>query len=104
MATSPAQFRVLLTDRAWPDTEIERAILAEVGAELIEPPDADEATLSRLAGDADAIATNWAPVAEAVIRAARRCRVICRTGIGLDNISVATATALSIPVTNVPDY
>ena len=52
----------------------------------------------------NAIAVNWAAVTDLVIRAARRCRVICRTGIGLDNIAVATATELRIPVTNIPDY
>jgi D-3-phosphoglycerate dehydrogenase len=101
---SASEFRVLLTDRAWPDTDIERGILAAAGAELIEAPDTREATLRALAADADAIAANWAPVTEAVVRAAQKCRVISRTGIGLDNISVATATELKIPVTNVPDY
>jgi D-3-phosphoglycerate dehydrogenase len=100
----PARFRVLLTDRAWPDTAIERGILSEADAELVEPAGADEAALCELAAGADAIATNWAHVTEAVVRAATKCRVICRTGIGLDNISVATATELKIPVTNVPDY
>ncbi|RPI91010.1 MAG: C-terminal binding protein, partial [Planctomycetaceae bacterium] len=38
------------------------------------------------------------------IESAPLCRVICRTGIGLDNIAVTTATARGIPVTNVPDY
>lgn len=104
MPSSPARYRVLQTDRAWPDTAIEREVLAQVGAELIEAPDTREATLCALAADADAIATNWAPVIEAVVRAARCCRVICRTGIGLDNIAVATATELRIPVTNIPDY
>ncbi len=98
------RYRVLLTDRAWPDTTLERAILEPAGAELIEAADTDEATLCRLAADADAIVANWAPVTEAVIRAARRCRGICRTGIGLDNIAVATATEMKIPVTNIPDY
>ena len=31
-------FRVLVTDYAWPTLEIERAILAEVGAELVVAP------------------------------------------------------------------
>jgi D-3-phosphoglycerate dehydrogenase len=104
MSPSPARYRVLLTDRAWPDTAIEREILGRVDAELVEAADAHEAALAFLAPDADAIATNWAGVTEKVVRAARRCRVICRTGIGLDNIAVATATSLKIPVTNVPDY
>jgi D-3-phosphoglycerate dehydrogenase len=104
MPSSTARYRVLLTDRAWPDTTIERGILEPIGAELFEAPDARESTLAALAADADAVITNWAGVTEAVVRAARRCRVISRTGIGLDNIAVATATELKIPVTNVPDY
>ncbi len=104
MSAPAAPYRVLLTDRAWPDTEIERGILAQAGAELIEASDASEASLCALAANVDAIATNWVKVTEAIVRAAQRCRVICRTGIGLDNIAVATATECRIPVTNVPDY
>jgi D-3-phosphoglycerate dehydrogenase len=96
--------RVLQTDRAWPDSTIEREILAPVGAELLEAPAIDESTLTALARDVDAIITNWARVTTAVVRGTSHCRVICRTGIGLDNIDVASATALGIPVTNVPDY
>jgi D-3-phosphoglycerate dehydrogenase len=96
--------RVLITDRAWPDTAIEAAVLAPLGAELIDAPVGDEATLISLAAEADAIATNWAHVTDAVIRAAPRCRVIARFGIGVDNIAIVTATALGIPVVNCPDY
>jgi D-3-phosphoglycerate dehydrogenase / 2-oxoglutarate reductase len=98
------RFRVLVTDRAWPDCAIERRILGGVGAETVEAPSGDEAVLVDLAQDADAIGTNWAHVTERVIRAAPRCRIVARFGIGLDNISVPTATELGIPVTNVPDY
>jgi D-3-phosphoglycerate dehydrogenase len=100
----PERFRVLLTDRAWPDSALERELLAKGGAELVEAPTGDEATLAALARDCDAVATCWAEVTENVIRAATRCRIIARLGIGLDNISVSTATELGIPVTNVPDY
>ncbi|WP_010587748.1 C-terminal binding protein [Schlesneria paludicola] len=98
------RFRVLMTDRAWPDTEIEREILQAVDAELVEPTATDEATLVQIARDVDAIATNWAKVTPAVIQSCRRCRVIARLGIGLDNISIETATQRGIPVTNCPDY
>jgi D-3-phosphoglycerate dehydrogenase len=97
-------FRVLITDRAWPDCSIERDVLKSVGADVVEAPQTDEQTLISLARDADAIGTNWAPVTANVIRAASRCKTIARFGIGLDNISVPTATGLGIPVTNVPDY
>jgi D-3-phosphoglycerate dehydrogenase / 2-oxoglutarate reductase len=99
-----ARFRVLITDRAWPDTAIEREILARIDAEAIEPASTDETSLMAAAGDADAIVTNWAKVSEAVIRASGRCQTVARFGIGVDNIDVAAATALGIPVTNCPDY
>lgn len=97
-------WRVLITDRAWSDTRIEQQILQPIGAEIVEPPATDEATLISLAADVDAIATNWAKVTPAVIEAAKRCQIIARLGIGVDNISIPTATAQGIPVTNCPDY
>jgi D-3-phosphoglycerate dehydrogenase len=98
------EFRVLMTDRAWPDCSIERDVLSRVGAQLIEAPNGDEATLVALAGNSDAIGTNWAHVTDKVVRAVPQCRIIARFGIGLDNICIETATELGIPVTNVPDY
>ncbi len=97
-------WRVLLTDRAWPDSSIEQRELAVVGAELIEAPEGSESTLTQLAADVDAIMTCWAPVTEAVVRAAVKCRHIARLGIGLDNIAVSVATERRIRVTNVPEY
>ena len=67
-------------------------------------PDNKEETLAAHVGDSDIIITCWAPVTARVIDAATKCRHICRTGIGLDNIDVAHATARGILVTNVPDY
>ncbi len=99
-----AQFRVLVTDRAWPDTSIEQQVLSQVDGIVIEPANSCEASLIAAAESVDAIATNWARVSDAVIRSSTRCRVIARFGIGIDNISVATATELRIPVTNCPDY
>ncbi len=100
----PNQYRVLITDRAWPDSELEREILGSIGADVVEATNQDETSLARQVQDVDAIAVCWAPLSGKTIRQARRCRVICRMGIGLDNIDVATATELKIPVTNVPDY
>jgi D-3-phosphoglycerate dehydrogenase len=99
-----ARFRVLLTDYAWADVEIERRVLAAAEAELIVAPRGDEATLAELATRADGILTCWANVSRNVIDAAAGCRIIARLGIGLDNIDLAAATARGILVTNVPDY
>ena len=99
-----ATFKVLLTDYAWPDLEIERGILAAADAELIVAPASDLDSLRGRAADIDAIMTNWAKVPEAVIQAAGKCRIIARLGVGLDNIDVNFATERGIVVTNVPDY
>jgi D-3-phosphoglycerate dehydrogenase len=98
------KFKVLLTDYAWADLDIERQTLAQIDAELVVAPTGDVATLTRLAADVDAIMTNWAKVPAAVIHGAPRCKIVSRLGIGLDNIDVAAATERKMLVTNVPDY
>jgi D-3-phosphoglycerate dehydrogenase len=97
-------FHVLVTDYAWPSLDIERRILGEASAELIVAGSGEEDELIRLAPRADAILTTWKRVSAAVIDAAPQCRHIARYGIGIDNIDVAHATRLGIPVTNVPAY
>lgn len=96
--------RVLITDFAWPDLEIERAILREASAELIVAEKTDAESLAQAAAECDAIMTNWVKVPAPVIAAAKKCKIISRLGIGLDNIDVKAATDRGIIVTNVPDY
>jgi D-3-phosphoglycerate dehydrogenase len=103
MQDMPAR-RVLVTDITWPDTEIERAVLDAVDAELVLAPTGAEPELIELVADADAILTCFAHVTPAVVAAGTRLQVIGRYGIGVDNIAVAEATARGIPVTNVPAY
>jgi len=98
------RFKVLLTDYAWPDLEIERRVLAGIDAELIVATAKDAESLAAAAGDVDAIMTNWAQVPAAVIERAPKLQIVARLGIGLDNIDVACATRHKIVVTNVPDY
>ncbi|MGA3323349.1 MAG: C-terminal binding protein [Terriglobia bacterium] len=96
--------RVLITDYAWKDLEIERVILAHVDANLVVAESGAEDELTALATEADGILTCWKPVTAKVIQAARECVAIGRYGIGLDNIDVAEATQHGIVVTNVPSY
>ena len=97
-------WKVLITDHVWPSTDPERTVLEAGGAEVVVSPDGNEETLAGLARDADAIMTCFAQVTGNVVRAAERCQVIGRFGVGVDNIAVATATELGIAVTYVPDY
>ncbi len=104
MANNGPKYRVLVTDFVWPSTQPEREVLAEIGAEIIEAPDGSEDTLASLAVDADAIMTCFAQVTSKVVEAAKKCQVISRYGVGVDNIAVDTATAEGIVVTYLPDY
>lgn len=96
--------KVLLTDYAWANLDIERKILSEIGAELVVAPDGQEATLVDRARGCQAIMTNWAKTTARVIAACDNCRIVARLGIGIDNIDVAYCSQNKIPVTNVPDY
>lgn len=100
----PNNWKILITDYAWHSIEPERQILAKIGAELIAAETGDEEELSALAPMMDGILTCWKPVTANVITAAKKCQIIGRCGIGLDNIDVETATEHGIVVTNVPAY
>jgi D-3-phosphoglycerate dehydrogenase len=98
------RLRVLVTDIAWPSTDVEEEILSRVGADIVLAETGEEPELLTLAPKADAILTTWARVPAAVIRAAERLQTIGNYGIGVDNIDLVEATALGVPVTNVPAY
>ncbi|MCZ6728267.1 MAG: C-terminal binding protein [SAR324 cluster bacterium] len=97
-------YKILITDYQWPSIDIEREILGALPAELLVAETGAEQELLGMAPQADAILTCWQLVSEAVIDAAPKCRIITRYGVGLDNIAVAHATRLGIPVTNAPTY
>jgi phosphoglycerate dehydrogenase-like enzyme len=53
----------------------------------------------------DAVVT-WheMPFDDALLRRLPRCRIVVRAGVGFDQIDLAAAAALGIPVANTPDY
>lgn len=97
--------KVMMTDEVGPDTDVERRVVGEIGAEFVLAPDTSEETLVEYAKGSDAIISNWAPTTRKVIEAAMPgLRIIARSGIGVDNIDVEFATSQGVPVTNVPAY
>lgn len=99
-----AKYRVFMTDTVFPDTEIEREELDRIGAELKLATSTDSETLAREGSDCDAMLVVYAPVEGAVIERLDHCRIIVRTGIGVNNIDIPTASRKGIMVANVPDY
>lgn len=98
-----ATFRVVVTDQVFPDVDVERALLAEVGADLTVAT-GDRADVLALARDADALLNTYFGFDAASIAELERCKIIARYGIGVDNIDLDAARAAGMAVTNVPDY
>ena len=77
-------------------------ILSPYG-EIITAPDDSEETLVSLAADAEVIVVRGvAQITETIIEAADKLKVIGRTGVGINNIDIASATARGIPIVFTP--
>ena len=96
--------RILITDIAWPDLDIEKEVLAAVEGEVMVAGDGTPEEIIALAPQADAILTCWKDVPAEALDIAPNCQVVSRYGIGLDNIPIGRATELGMLVTNVPDF
>ncbi|WP_251341879.1 C-terminal binding protein [Haloplanus halophilus] len=96
---------VVFTDHTFDDLDIERGILSEVDAELIDGEASDDPLPDLLADvDPDAVIVMYEEVDAALLDAMPNCRVVSRTGIGFDNVDLDAATERGVYVTNVPDY
>jgi D-3-phosphoglycerate dehydrogenase / 2-oxoglutarate reductase len=99
-----AQFKVYVSDYDYPDLAIERAVLEPVGAEVVGLQCRTGEGLAELAADADVILQQYARIGRETIARLKRCKAICRYGIGVDIVDVKAAYEHGMVVTNVPDY
>jgi D-3-phosphoglycerate dehydrogenase / 2-oxoglutarate reductase len=98
------RFRVVMTDYDWDSLDIEREVLAAVDADLLAHQCKTEAEVIAAVADADAIIPQYAHITERVIDAMPHCKIIARSGIGVDIVNVEAASERGIWVTNVPNY
>jgi D-3-phosphoglycerate dehydrogenase len=98
------EYKVVLTDNVFPYLDIERSRLDKINADLVESISDEEDDIINVASDADAILVDYANITKKIIRSLKKCRIISRYGIGVDNIDIEAATQQGISVTNVPDY
>jgi|Deesub1362A_J573_1020465.scaffolds.fasta_scaffold06938_1 D-3-phosphoglycerate dehydrogenase len=99
-----SKFKVALIHTIFPKLDIEYEEVEKAEGELVVAKEQSEEHILELVKDADAIVTVYAEVTEKIINAAKKCKVIVRTGIGVNNIDIKAATKKGILVANVPDY
>jgi len=96
--------KVVITDCDHPSVEIEKAILSEIDSEFVLAYCNTEDEVIEVAQDAGGIINQYAPITRRVIKSLKKCKVIARYGVGVDNIDIEAATEYGIIVANVPDY
>jgi D-3-phosphoglycerate dehydrogenase len=97
-------FIVAITDYVFSSLDPERAVLEPLGVELRPQQCRSEEEIIALAQDADGVLNCYAKMTARVIEKLKRCKIIARYGIGVDNVDLAAASKAKILVTNVPDY
>jgi D-3-phosphoglycerate dehydrogenase / 2-oxoglutarate reductase len=95
---------VAVADSVFPNLDTARHVLSAIGADLRLAPQATPEAILQVAAPADALLVTYAKITADMIAQMKRCRIISRFGIGVDNVDLDAATAAGIVVTKVPDY
>ena len=99
-----AKYLVAVADSVFPNLDPAREVLSTIGAELQMASDPSPETVLKVASGADALLVTYAKINADMIRQMKKCRIISRFGIGVDNVDLDAATAAGIVVSKVPDY
>ena len=99
-----AKYLVAVADSVFPNLDPAREVLSTIGAELQLASEPTSEGVLKVAAGADALLVTYAKITADMIRKMKKCRIISRFGIGVDNVDLDAATAAGIVVTKVPDY
>ena len=99
-----AQRLVAVSDSVFPSLDLAREVVSRVGAELRMATQPTPEAILDVARDAEGLLVTYAKITAEMISQMKRCKIISRFGIGVDNVDIAAATAAGISVTKVPDY
>lgn len=100
-----AKFKIVITDYQYETIQPQIDVVnAFPEAELVALQCKTEEDVITLAGDADVLLNQYAPMNRNVISRLKNCKAIIRYGIGVDTVDIAAATEHGIWVCNVPDY
>ena len=95
---------IAVTDSPFPSLDPAIAALRRVDHELRMAKSASPDDILEVARDADAVLVTYAKLPGELLKELKRCKVIGRFGLGVDNIDIPAAAQLGITVTYVPDY
>lgn len=101
---SAYKFKMLMDTHDWDSIDIEIKILAEVGCEVMPLQFSNNEEFIDAIRDADALLPRYVNITRAHIEDMQKCKIISRSGIGVDIVDVDAATQHGIWVTNVPSY
>jgi D-3-phosphoglycerate dehydrogenase / 2-oxoglutarate reductase len=95
---------IAVTDSPFPSLEPVETALKRLNPEIRMAKSPSSEDILAVARDADAVIVCYAKLAADLLQQLTRCKVIGRTGLGVDNIDLPAAKARGITVTYVPDY
>jgi D-3-phosphoglycerate dehydrogenase len=95
---------IAVTDSVFPSLDPAKAALKRVDPELRMAKSAAADDILAVAREADAVLVTYAKLPGELLRQLKRCKVIGRFGLGVDNIDLPAAKEMGITVTYVPDY
>jgi D-3-phosphoglycerate dehydrogenase / 2-oxoglutarate reductase len=95
---------IAVTDSPFPSLDPAKVALARVNPELRMAESASAEAILAVAAEADAVLVTYAKLPADLLRELKRCKVIGRFGLGVDNIDIKAAHERGIVVTYVPDY
>lgn len=97
-------FRVVLIEHGYATTQYERDIIERAGGEFLDAGKLPLEEALALCETADGIMFRRIDVTAEMIRRFHRCRIICRYGVGTDNVDIRAAIEAGIIVGHVPAY
>ena len=96
-----AKYFVAVADSVFPNLDPATKVLSEIGAELKLAADSSPESVMKIAAGADAVLVTYAKITGDMIRQMKKCRIISRFGIGVDNVDLEAATEAGIVVTEI---
>ncbi len=94
--------KIVISDYAWPNIDIEKDYFKSKSIDL-DVSSGKEDLIDKIK-DADGLLFCFQDIDETVLRSAKNLKAAQRYGIGVDNINIKVATELGIVVSNIPDY